>query len=196
MLGFGFSMLALSSYMLSGINLQVSMASVILPTVLNGVAISFIFVPLTTATMSQLKQREIGSGTGLYNLMLNLGGSIGIALVTTLVARGAQTHQALMVGHLTPTDPVFVQQLAAAQHALAQQTDPVTAIAPGLRADLRHAERAGAFVGVCGHVPRVRAYGAVLPAADFAVQTGQARAGAAGGLRIEMRHRTIFTQLT
>ena len=99
MLGFGFSMLALSSYMLSGINLQVSMASVIFPTVLNGIAISFIFVPLTTATMSQLKQREIGSGTGLYNLMLNIGGSIGIALVTTLIARGAQTHQALMVGH-------------------------------------------------------------------------------------------------
>jgi DHA2 family multidrug resistance protein len=127
MLGFGFSMLALSSYMLSGINLQVSMASVIFPTVLNGVAISFIFVPLTTATMSQLKQREIGSGTGLYNLVLNVGGSIGIALVTTLVARGAQRHQALMVGHLTPTDPVFVQQLGTAQQALAQQTDPVTA---------------------------------------------------------------------
>jgi DHA2 family multidrug resistance protein len=127
MLCFGFSMLSLSSYMLSGINLQVSMASVILPTVLNGVAISFIFVPLTTATMSQLRQQEIGSGTGLYNLMLNLGGSIGIALVTTLVARGAQTHQALMVGHLTPADPVFTQRLAAAQHALAQQTDPVTA---------------------------------------------------------------------
>jgi MFS transporter, DHA2 family, multidrug resistance protein len=127
MLAFGFSMLALSSYMLGGINLQVSMVSVMLPTVLNGVAISFIFVPLTTATMSQLKQREIGSGTGLYNLMLNIGGSIGIALVTTLVARGAQTHQALMVGHLTPTDPAFVQQFGAAQHALAQQTDPVTA---------------------------------------------------------------------
>src|ERR1700690_3522511 len=127
LLGFGFSMLSLSSYMLSGINLQVSMASVIFPTVLNGVAISFIFVPLTTATMSQLRQQEIGSGTGLYNLMLNIGGSIGIALVTTLVARGAQTHQALMVGHLTPADPVFTQRLAAAQHALGQQTDPVTA---------------------------------------------------------------------
>jgi DHA2 family multidrug resistance protein len=127
LLCFGFSMLSLSAFLLSDINLQVSMASVIFPTVLNGVAISFIFVPLTTATMSQLKQQQIGSATGLYNLMLNLGGSIGIALVTTLVARGAQAHQALMVGHLTPTDPVFTQRLAAAQHALAQQTDPVTA---------------------------------------------------------------------
>ncbi len=127
LLGFGFSMLSLSAFLLSDINLQVSMASVVFPTVLNGVAISFIFVPLTTATMSQLQQQEIGSATGLYNLMLNIGGSIGIALVTTLVARGAQAHQALMVGHLTPTDPVFTQRLAAAQLALAQHADPVTA---------------------------------------------------------------------
>jgi DHA2 family multidrug resistance protein len=43
----------------------------------------------------------------LFNLVRNLGGSIGIAFVTTMLARGAQAHQALMVGHLTPTDPVF-----------------------------------------------------------------------------------------
>jgi len=127
MLFIGFALLSLSVFQLSEINLQVSMASVVLPTVLNGVAISFIFVPLTTATMSQLRQRDIGSGTGLYNLMLNLGGSVGIALVTTIIARRAQVHQALMVGHLTPTDPAFTMRLTAARHFLAQQTDPVTA---------------------------------------------------------------------
>jgi len=127
LLCFGFSMLSFSAFLLSDINLQVSMASVILPTVLNGVAISFIFVPLTTATMSQLNQRQIGSATGLYILMQNIGGSIGIALVTTLVARGSQAHQALMVGHLTPTDPAFRHRLAAAQAMLARHSDPVTA---------------------------------------------------------------------
>jgi len=127
LLCFGFSMLSFSAFLLSDINLQVSMASVILPTVLNGVAISFIFVPLTTATMSQLNQRQIGSATGLYILMQNIGGSIGIALVTTLVARGSQAHQALMVGHLTPTDPAFTRQLHAAQAMLARHSDPVTA---------------------------------------------------------------------
>jgi DHA2 family multidrug resistance protein len=128
LLSFGFSMLAVSAFLLSDINLQVSQASVIFPTVLNGVAISFIFVPLTTATMSQLRQRQIGSATGLYNLMLNIGGSIGIAFVTTLIARGAQAHQALMVGHLTPTDPAFTRQLHAAQAMLARHSDPVTAM--------------------------------------------------------------------
>jgi DHA2 family multidrug resistance protein len=127
LLCFGFTMLAVSAFLLSGLNLQVSMACVIFPLVLNGMATSFIFVPLTAATMSQLRQGQMGSATGLYNLMLNLGGSIGIALVTTLVARGAQAHQSLMVGHLTPADPVFTQRLHAAQHALARQTGPVTA---------------------------------------------------------------------
>jgi DHA2 family multidrug resistance protein len=127
LLCFGFSMLSLSAFLLSDLNLQVSMASVIFPTVLNGVAVSFIFVPLTTTTMSQLSQRQIGSATGLYNLMLNTGGSIGIAFVTTMIARGAQAHQALMVGHLTPTDPAFTRQLHATQAMLARHSDPVTA---------------------------------------------------------------------
>ena len=127
MLLFGFSMLAYSVFKLSNLTLQVSMASVIFPTVLNGVAVSFIFVPLTTATMSQLRQRQLGSATGLYNLMLNLGGSIGIATVTTMIARGAQAHQALMMGRLTPANPAFTQQLHAAQAVLARYSDPVTA---------------------------------------------------------------------
>ncbi len=127
MLGFGFVMLAISSFMLSNLTLQVSQINVIWPSVINGIAISFIFVPLTTTTMSQLAQQQIGNASGLYNLMRNLGGSIGIAFVTTMLARGAQVHQALMVGHLTPTDPVFAQRLAATKNALSLQSDPVTA---------------------------------------------------------------------
>jgi DHA2 family multidrug resistance protein len=128
MLFFGFSMLAYSSWLLSRINLQVGMGSVIWPSVFNGIAISFIFVPLTTATMSQLGQQQIGNASGLYNLMRNLGGSIGIAFVTTMLARGAQVHQSLMVGHLAPDNPAFVQQLAAAKNVLGQQTDSVSAM--------------------------------------------------------------------
>jgi DHA2 family multidrug resistance protein len=127
MLCFGFTMLAVSSFMLAGVNLQVARINVIWPSVVNGIAISFIFVPLTVMTMSQLGQQQIGNATGLYNLMRNLGGSIGIAFVTTMLARGAQAHQALMVGHLAPDNPAFTQQLAAAKHQLAQHADPVTA---------------------------------------------------------------------
>jgi DHA2 family multidrug resistance protein len=127
MLCIGFVTLAYSSFLLASINLDISMGSVIWPSIVNGFAISFIFVPLTTVTMSQLGQAQIANASGLYNLMRNLGGSIGIAFVTTMLARGAQSHQALMVGHLTPTDPAFAQRFAAAKNLLAHHTDSATA---------------------------------------------------------------------
>ncbi len=123
----GFVTLGYSSFLLASINLDVSMGSVIWPSVVNGIAISFIFVPLTTATMSQLAQAQIANASGLFNLMRNLGGSIGIAFVTTMLARGAQVHQALMVGHLTLTDPAYAQRLAGAKKLLSHHADPVTA---------------------------------------------------------------------
>jgi DHA2 family multidrug resistance protein len=127
MLLLGFSLLAVSSFRLSDLNLQAAEINVIWPSIINGIAISFIFVPLTTATMSQLAQQQLGNATGLYNLTRNLGGSLGIAFVTTMLARGAQAHQALMVGHLTPADQAFREQLAAAKSQLARHTDPATA---------------------------------------------------------------------
>jgi DHA2 family multidrug resistance protein len=127
MLAFGFIILSISSFMLSRINLQVSQMEVIWPSIINGIAISFIFVPLTTTTMSQLSQQQIGNASGLYNLVRNLGGSVGIAFVTTALDRGAQVHQALMVGHLTPTDPAFAHRLAATQAVFAQNHDAITA---------------------------------------------------------------------
>ena len=118
LIGVGFVLLAMSSFWLGMINLQISMWSIIWPSVLNGVAISFIFVALTTSAMGHLRQDQMGNATGIYNLMRNIGGSFGIAAVTTIIERRAQVHQALMVGHMTPYDPAYTQQLAAAAHAL------------------------------------------------------------------------------
>jgi DHA2 family multidrug resistance protein len=123
----GFTLLAVSSFWLGHINLQVSMWNVIWPSVLNGVAISFIFVPLTTSTMGDLPQEQIGNASGIYNLMRNLGGSIGIALIGTFLDRRAQVHQAYMVAHLTPYDPAYVQQLAALESGFRLHVDAVTA---------------------------------------------------------------------
>jgi DHA2 family multidrug resistance protein len=114
----GFLLLATSSFWLGSINMGISVWNVIWPSVLNGIAISFIFVPLTTSTMGYLRQHQMGNATGIFNLMRNLGGSFGIAMVTTLLARRAQVHQAMMVAHMTPYDHAYNHQLALAQHAL------------------------------------------------------------------------------
>jgi len=123
----GFTLLAVSSFWLGQINLQVAMSNVIWPSVLNGVAISFIFVPLTTSTMGHLRQQQMGNATGIFNLMRNLGGSFGIAVVGTFLDRRAQIHQALMVSHLTPYDAAYKEQLAAVTAMLRTHADPVTA---------------------------------------------------------------------
>lgn len=108
---FGFAVLAYSTYMLTGINLEVASRNVTWPLIISGFAMGFIFVPLTTMTMGTLRNEQMGNAAGIYNLMRNTGGSIGIAAMTTFLARGAQTHQAAMVSHLTPYDPAFQQRL-------------------------------------------------------------------------------------
>ncbi len=124
----GFALVAVSSFMLGRINLSVDMATVIWPSVVNGIGISFIFVPLTTSTVAYLRQDQMGNATGLYNLMRNIGGSIGIAFVTTHLARDAQVHHAMLVSHTTPYSPAFIHQLAATKAALAAHGDPVAAM--------------------------------------------------------------------
>ena len=115
---FGFVIVALSSYWFGQISLTMGMASVVWPNVLNGVGVSFIFVPLTTMAMGTLPVQQIGNATGLYNLMRNIGGSVGISIVTTFLARDAQKHQAMMVARATAYDPVMQQRLHATATAL------------------------------------------------------------------------------
>jgi len=118
---FGFAVLSVSSFWLGQINLQVAQRNVIWPIVISGVAVSFVFVPLTTVAMGHLPQAQMGNATGLYNLMRNLGGSFGIALVTTLLSRVAQVRQVSLVEHATPYNPEFVRNLDGLAQTLAPQ---------------------------------------------------------------------------
>jgi DHA2 family multidrug resistance protein len=108
---FGFGVLGFSTYLLSNIDLQISMGSIVWPQIISGLAMGFVFVPLTVLATGTLRNDQIGNATGIFNLMRNVGGSFGIAAVTTMLARGAQIHQATMVSHLSPYDPAFQQRL-------------------------------------------------------------------------------------
>jgi DHA2 family multidrug resistance protein len=115
---FGFAVLAFSTYMLAGLNLEIAMSNVVWPNIISGCAMGFIFVPLTTMAMGTLANEQVGNASGVYNLMRNTGGSIGIAAMTTFLSRGAQTHQAAISSHLTPYDPAFQQRLQQIQGAI------------------------------------------------------------------------------
>jgi DHA2 family multidrug resistance protein len=105
LLVFGFALLGYSAFLLGHINLGISMSSVVVPNLINGFAGGFIFVPLTTMTMSHLRKQEIGNAAGIFNLMRNLGGSVGIACVTTFLVRGTQVHQNYLGANVTASAP-------------------------------------------------------------------------------------------
>ena len=103
MLAFGFFILGTSTLMLSDVNLGIAMNSVVVPNILNGFAGGFIFVPLTTLAMSRLRKQEVGNAAGIYNLVRNIGGSIGIASATAFLVRMGQVHQNYLGANLAPT---------------------------------------------------------------------------------------------
>jgi MFS transporter, DHA2 family, multidrug resistance protein len=123
----GFGILAASTYLLGNIDLEITVRNIAWPQVFSGFALGFVFVPLTVIATGTLSNEQIGNATGIYNLMRNVGGSFGIAMVTTMLARGAQAHQAAMVSHLTPYDPVFRERLSEMIANLSAHGNVVTA---------------------------------------------------------------------
>src|SRR5690606_4050114 len=96
---FGFGLLSYSIYLFTGLSLDISMSSIVVPMIVSGFALGFVFVPLTTLSVATLPQRDIGNATGVYNLMRNTGGSIGIAVMTTLLVRSQQVHLSVLTEH-------------------------------------------------------------------------------------------------
>jgi DHA2 family multidrug resistance protein len=115
----GAVLLGVTMYMLGQVNLSIAYGNVIFPIILSGFAITSIFVPMTTFSMATVPRQNMGDATGLTSLVRNLGGSVGISLITALVTRGTQAHQNLLVGHLTPYDAAFRDRLALMQNSLA-----------------------------------------------------------------------------
>lgn len=123
----------LGSLMLGDLSLQIAERNFLLANLVQGAGLAITFVPLTTAAMGRLRNEQMGNASGLFNLMRNLGGSIGISLATTLVDRGAQVHQAVLIRHVTPFDPTYQTALQSAQAALTPSVGSAQAqlMAPG-----------------------------------------------------------------
>lgn len=127
LIGVGFTIVAVSLWWFGAINLEIAMRNIVWPSLLTGVGLAMIFVPLSAVAMGTLPQTEIGNASGIFNLMRNVGGSVGISAVTTMLTRNAQVHQADMVAHLTPGDLIFGIRTGALQRYLAGYTDQVDA---------------------------------------------------------------------
>jgi MFS transporter, DHA2 family, multidrug resistance protein len=133
LLTFGCLVNAVSLYMMSNLTLGMDYWSLTFPRVIQGFALGFIFVPLSTLTLATIRRDRLVNATSAYNVLRNLGGSVGIALATTLLAQRSQFHQLNLVSHVTAWDPETQARLARwTSHFLAQGSDPFTAQRRGL----------------------------------------------------------------
>jgi MFS transporter, DHA2 family, multidrug resistance protein len=104
LLVFGLVLGSLTMFDLAGLNLNAGYNDILWPQVLQGVALSFLFIPLMAASMSRIPKEKMGNATSIFNLMRNIGGSFGIAVMTTLLARRNQVHHNHLVANITPGD--------------------------------------------------------------------------------------------
>jgi MFS transporter, DHA2 family, multidrug resistance protein len=123
----GFAVFGICSLFWATLTLQISPWSMLWPIVISGFSLGLVFVPLSVTALGDLPRQSVGNASGLYNLMRNIGGSVGISVVQTILVRHQQVHQTELVRHLTPTSPDYQQNLSYFMKLFSQYTDPVTA---------------------------------------------------------------------
>jgi len=129
----GFFVGGITMFMLSGLNLNAGYWDVFWPQILQGGAMSCVFIPLSTAAMSHIRREQMGNATSIFNLMRNIGGSVGIASMTTLLARRQQFHQSRLIEHVLPGNPQIEAMLhQSTQFFMLKGADPRNRRAPGL----------------------------------------------------------------
>jgi DHA2 family multidrug resistance protein len=104
LLAFGIIICAYATYLMSKFTLEAGFATVIWPRLVLGIGMGFLFIPLTTLTFATIRKENMGNATAIFNLLRNLGGSFGVAFVTTILSRREQFHQFHLTEHLTPFD--------------------------------------------------------------------------------------------
>jgi DHA2 family multidrug resistance protein len=92
---------AITMFDLSHLNLNAGYWDIFWPQVWQGVALALLFIPLMALSMSSIPKEKMGNATSIFNLMRNIGGSFGIAIMTTFLSRRTQFHQSRLVANVT-----------------------------------------------------------------------------------------------
>jgi DHA2 family multidrug resistance protein len=108
----GFVVFAVSSLALVYVNLSIGPYTMLVPIIATGFGMSFLFVPIGNMGTASVSNQEMGNATGIFNLLRNIGGSVGIAMATTALTRRTAFHQSRLVDALYPADPELQQHVA------------------------------------------------------------------------------------
>ena len=114
----GLAVLSFSLFHMTRFDLTVDFRTVVIARVVQSVGLAFLFVPINTAAYSYLPREKNNAASGLMNLARNIGGSVGISVVTTMLARRAQHHQSNLSAHLNAANPTVQARLNAIAQTL------------------------------------------------------------------------------
>ncbi|WP_114209855.1 DHA2 family efflux MFS transporter permease subunit [Acidisarcina polymorpha] len=129
LLTFGFLVFGLCSIYFGNVDLDIGPTTLLIPIVITGFALSFVFVPITTQAYGTLHNEQIGNASGIFNLMRNIGGSIGISVAQTLLTRRADSHQNEILNYVPRSSYYYQQRVGQIASYLGRQTNPANATA-------------------------------------------------------------------
>ena len=112
---FGLITSSIGLFEMSQWNTQINFGHAVSARMVQSFGLAFLFVPINTVAFSFIAKQKTGYATGLINLARNIGGSSGIAISTTLIARRGQLHQQRLIEHLSPLAPAYQSALAGAK---------------------------------------------------------------------------------
>ena len=115
---FGLVVLSASLFHMTGFNLEMDFRTTVVARLLQAVGMAFLFVPINTAAYAFLPRDKNNAASGLMNLARNIGGSVGISVVTTMLDRRAQVHLTDLSRNLSPTNPTLSAMLQGATKAI------------------------------------------------------------------------------
>ncbi len=104
LVGFGFILMTIGLWTMSGWNLEVSLWVVIIPSIVMGLGMGMIFPTLSASSLAVVSRERIGYAASLYNMMRNTGAAVGIAYMTTMLVDHEQIHQSRLVEHISVFD--------------------------------------------------------------------------------------------
>ncbi len=111
LIAFGFGMLALSNYMLLGLTWEWDFNQFFLPQVMRGIGLMFCIVPINSLALGTIPPAQLKNASGLYNLMRNLGGALGLAIINTVLIHRLDFHKTMLRESISAGRPVAEQTL-------------------------------------------------------------------------------------
>jgi DHA2 family multidrug resistance protein len=120
MITLGTAIIVWSIWGMGGFSLAVDFRTIVWWRMLQGLGLSFIFVPINTLAYAHVARHQRNAASSLVSLARNVGASVGIAMVATMIGRGAQAHRTGLVAHLTPTAPLYAER----RDSMAARTAP------------------------------------------------------------------------